>query len=123
MTSCLRAPGCASVTSPRSSALEILAPCARRQLAQFLAITEPAAAELIDHLVRAGLVNRGRDQRDRRRYALELTDQGRHALSVVLKAVDQLQADTVLLIGADGDLELKKLLYKLVSDRGLPAPP
>ncbi len=97
------------------SALEILAPCPQQQVAQFLAITEPAAAELVDHLVRAGLVKRGRDKQDRRRYALELTEEGRHALSVVLEAVDQLRADTVSLIGADGDAELKGLLCKLLA--------
>jgi DNA-binding MarR family transcriptional regulator len=96
------------------NALNALAPCAQQQLAQYLAITEPAAAEVVDFLVRAGMVKRGRDTRDRRRYALELTDKGRGALVVVLKAVDALQADTVSLIGVDGDAELRDLLYRLL---------
>jgi DNA-binding MarR family transcriptional regulator len=102
------------------SALKILAPCAQQQLAQFLAITEPAAAELVDHMVRAGMIERGRDRRDRRRYALELTAGGRNALFLVVKAVEQLQAGTVSLIGTDGEAELKGLLAKVLPANRLP---
>lgn len=105
------------------SALDALAPCAQQQLAQYLAITEPAAAEVVDFLVRAGMVQRGRDKRDRRRYALELTGHGRAALAEVLKAVASLQADTVELIGQDGDEELRNLLYQLLGSPELAAEP
>ncbi|MFD2354860.1 MarR family transcriptional regulator [Nonomuraea ferruginea] len=50
-----------------------MTPCAQQQLARRLDITELAAAQIVDELVRLGLVARGQDPADRRRYALELT--------------------------------------------------
>jgi DNA-binding MarR family transcriptional regulator len=100
------------------SALTSLAPCAQQELAQFLAITEPAAAELVDDLVRAGFVERGRDRQDRRRYALELTDKGRRALDGLLEAGARQQADSVSLLGERGADDLRHLLLKLLDLSG-----
>ncbi|MFD1659485.1 MarR family winged helix-turn-helix transcriptional regulator [Streptomyces caeni] len=96
------------------SAINTFAPCAQRQLAEHLAITEPAAAVVVDELVRAGLVRRGRDPHDRRRYALELTGRGRESLATVGKAVEELQSDVAGMLGAGGDAELRTLLFKLL---------
>jgi DNA-binding MarR family transcriptional regulator len=96
------------------TAIDLLGPCPQQQLARYLAITEPAAAEVVDELVTAGLVARGRDPRDRRRYALELTDLGRDRLALVRTAVERLQADVLAALGADGERELKALLTKLL---------
>lgn len=96
------------------SALTSLAPCAQQELAQFLAITEPAAAELVDDLVRAGFVERGRDRHDRRRYALELTPKGRRAMDELVEAAGRQQADSVSLLGEQGADDLRHLLLKLL---------
>jgi DNA-binding MarR family transcriptional regulator len=97
-----------------------LGPCSQQQLARYVAITEPAAAESVDELVRAGLVARRPDPGDRRRYALELTDAGRARLVTLSDAAAHLQADMLDLLGADGEAELRALLTRLLSAEGQP---
>lgn len=96
------------------SAIAALGPCPQQALARHLAITEPAAAELVDPLVKAGLVARGQDRHDRRRYALELTPLGRERLAVVRGAVERLDATVRSELGPDGHRELRTLLLKLL---------
>ncbi len=96
------------------SAIAALGPCPQQALARHLAITEPAAAELVDPLVKAGLVARGQDRHDRRRYALELTPLGRERLAVVRAAVERLDATVRSELGPDGHHELRTLLLKLL---------
>ena len=100
------------------AAIDQLGPCPQSRLAHYLAITEPAAAEVVDELVKAGLVVRGRDPQDRRRYALELTDLGRQRLDVLRAGVDELQAEVVAALGADDEAELRALLTKLLPVKG-----
>jgi DNA-binding MarR family transcriptional regulator len=95
-------------------AIDRLGPCAQQQLAQYLAITEPAAAEVVDELVRAGLVDRGQDPQDRRRYSLTLTELGRQRLSVVRAVSERVNADVLDTLGADGMRDLRTLLTKLL---------
>lgn len=94
------------------TALELLAPCPQQDVANHLGITGPAAAEVVDELVNAGLVSRGQDEHDRRRYALELTELGRERLTVVHEAIDRLEVDVTGALGADGYEELYSLLTK-----------
>ncbi|GAA2391898.1 MarR family winged helix-turn-helix transcriptional regulator [Nonomuraea africana] len=95
--------------------LDALAPCPQQQLARYLRITEPAAAEVVEELVQAGLVVRGRDPHDRRRYALELTDLGRERLKELSEVQVTLQAQVrELLGGPEAERELRELLRKLV---------
>lgn len=97
------------------TAIDKFGPCPQQQLARFLAITEPAAAQMVDELVQGGLVARGQDPTDRRRYALVLTAQGRRKLGVVRAAVDRLQAEITRELGADNAASLRYLLGKLLS--------
>jgi DNA-binding MarR family transcriptional regulator len=96
-------------------ALDRLAPCPQQRIAQELNITEPSVASLIDELVQLGLVARGQDPHDRRRYALELTDLGRAQLPAVTAARDQAETDIHTLLGADGINDLRNLLTKLLT--------
>jgi len=106
------------------SAIDQLGPCPQQELARHLAITEPAAAELVDPLVKAGLVARGQDPADRRRYALELTPLGRDQLGVVRGAVDRLDAKITALVGSAEDAsELRSLLVRLLPPSSTPAEP
>jgi DNA-binding MarR family transcriptional regulator len=100
------------------SALELLAPCPQQDIAAYLGITEPAAAEVVDELVQAELVSRGQDSHDRRRYALELTDLGRTRLGNVRAAVDKLEEDVLDALGSDGYQELFALLTKALPPKG-----
>jgi DNA-binding MarR family transcriptional regulator len=92
-----------------------LGPCPQQQLARYLAVTEPAAAQIVEELVQAGLVARGQDPDDRRRYALELTELGRERLATLHSAVDRLQADLVQAVGGpENEQEIHTLIHKLL---------
>ncbi|MFJ1974552.1 MarR family winged helix-turn-helix transcriptional regulator [Streptomyces sp. NPDC087903] len=98
------------------SALNTFTPCSQQRLAEFLAVTGPAVSQMVDELVKGGLVRRGRDPHDRRRYALEVTDLGREKLGVVARAVDSLAADVAMMLGPGGEDELRSLLGKLLAE-------
>jgi DNA-binding MarR family transcriptional regulator len=100
------------------SALAAFGPWSQQRLAEFLAITGPAASQLVDELVKQDLVRRGRDPHDRRRYALEVTDLGREKLDVVAAAVRELADDVAQLLGPGGADELRTLLWKLLDTKG-----
>lgn len=95
-------------------ALNRLGPCPQEQLARYLHLTEPATASLIEELVQAGLVSRGQDPHDRRRYALQLTDLGRARVPAVLEALESIERDIDDLLGPDAARELRALLAKLL---------
>lgn len=97
------------------TAIDELGPCPQQRLARRLAITEPAAAEVVDELVQAGMVSRGKDPHDRRRYALELTNRGRTLMPSLYQAGERMQSDTREALGADGEDELRSLLGRLLN--------
>lgn len=101
------------------TAIGIFGPCPQQKLANYLAITEPATAQLVEELVQSGLVLRGQDPDDRRRSALVLTEHGRQRLGEVSEAVERMQAGLVDILGADGDAELRSLLARVL--RAAPA--
>ena len=93
-----------------------LGPCPQQQFARYLALTEPTAALIVDELVEKGLVTRGQDPDDRRRYALELTALGRERLAYLTEAVDRLQAEIVAAFGGrETEAELHTLIHKLLA--------
>ncbi|MFE7455507.1 MarR family winged helix-turn-helix transcriptional regulator [Streptomyces sp. NPDC057554] len=96
------------------SVLAASGPCPQQRLAQELAITGPAASQLVDELVDGGLVHRGRDPHDRRRHALELTELGHTRLATVAEAVGLLAAEVAELLGPGGEDELRALLVQLL---------
>ncbi|MEU0482318.1 MarR family transcriptional regulator [Streptosporangium sp. NPDC006013] len=95
-------------------ALDRLGPCPQQQLAHYLDLTEPAAASLVEELVQAGIVVRGQDPHDRRRYALELTDLGRARLPAVRDAMLGVEHDVEKTLGPEGAQDLRALLVKLL---------
>lgn len=95
-------------------AIDLLGPCPQQELARTLNLTEPTVAQLVDELVRAGLVTRGQDPHDRRRYALELTDLGRRLIPPVHAAQRQVEAEVTDLLGP-GKKELHDLLARLIA--------
>lgn len=94
-------------------ALDLLGPCPQQQLARQLGFTEATTAQLVDELVRAGLVTRGQDPHDRRRYALELTDAGRERIPAMLAALRQVEAGVADLLGP-AQADLHGLLTRLL---------
>ncbi|HMG63393.1 MAG TPA: MarR family transcriptional regulator [Streptosporangiaceae bacterium] len=102
-------------------ALDLLGPCPQQQLARELGFTEATTAQLVDELVQAGLVTRGQDPHDRRRYALELTDAGRQRIPPMLAALRQVEAGVRDLLGPAAAQELHGLLTRLLDAPGNPA--
>jgi len=88
--------------------------CSQQLLARRLGISEQAILQIVDDLESADRVVRGRDPRDRRRYALRLTDAGQQAQIVARRAVEAAEAEMGTTLGADGRAELKALLTKLL---------
>ncbi|WUH88811.1 MarR family transcriptional regulator [Streptomyces sp. NBC_00433] len=98
------------------SAIGRLGPCPQQQFARYLALTEPAAALIVDELAGKGLVTRGQDPDDRRRYALELTGLGRERLAYLTGAVEGLQAEIVEMFGGpQAEAELHTLIHKVIA--------
>ncbi|MBT2378654.1 MarR family transcriptional regulator [Streptomyces sp. ISL-111] len=96
------------------SLLATSGPCPQQRLAQELAVSGPAASQLVDELVAGGMVHRGRDPHDRRRHALELTELGHTQLKRVAEAVGLLAAETAELLGPGGEDDLRALLGRLL---------
>jgi len=98
------------------SAIGKLGPCPQQQFARYLALTEPTAALIVDDFVDKGLVTRGQDPDDRRRYALELTGLGRERLVYLTDAMDRLQAEIVETFGGPrAEAELHTLIHKVLA--------
>jgi DNA-binding MarR family transcriptional regulator len=99
------------------SALAVLkqaGPCSQQQLAYQLGITEPAVVLIVNELVAADLVDRGRDQYDRRRYSLCLTATGSERFATARPAYEAVQAEVDTTLGEGGAAELRRLLTKLL---------
>jgi DNA-binding MarR family transcriptional regulator len=64
----------------------------QQELCQTLGIDSGNMVELVDSLEALGYAQRRRDPRDRRRYLLALTDEGRSAFAAMSKAVDEYEA-------------------------------
>jgi DNA-binding MarR family transcriptional regulator len=86
----VRSLGCVPETLPADrhpadmavlTAVEALGPASQRLLGQRLAINRTVMVQIVDRLETEGLVARNRDPRDRRSYAVALTDTGRRALA------------------------------------------
>jgi DNA-binding MarR family transcriptional regulator len=95
--------------------IDKLGPCPQQQVARALGLGEPAAALVVDELVDKGLVVRGQDPGDRRRYALELTDLGRERLVRLAEAIRRVQAEvTAGLGGPERVAELHALVLRVL---------
>jgi DNA-binding MarR family transcriptional regulator len=67
-------------------------PVSQRDVAERMGIDPSDVVDLVDRLETAGFLRRRRDERDRRRYALELTPAGGQAIgrfAAVARAVDE----------------------------------
>jgi len=95
--------------------LEALGPCSQGQLADALGIDYSNLASVTGELYRRELVARSRDESDRRRYVVQLTDSGRQLLSDADNAVGAGEEDMLSVLG---DLEREQLwdLLRRIAD-------
>lgn len=83
----------------RGSHLAVLAcvadigPVAQKTISDRLRIDASDLVSLLDHLENSGYVGRQRDERDRRRYSVEVTSHGRRALGRRLDVAEQREAE------------------------------
>ena len=73
--------------APHVSVLALLAesgPCSQKEISDAARIDPSDLVTLLDDLEREGLASRHRDEQDRRRYAVEITDEGRTLLGARL---------------------------------------
>lgn len=87
--------------------------CSQSQVAARMGLSPAAILGFVDEMEAAGLVQRTRNDTDRRSYNLELTAQGRRCLSKAVAVAEQLQAEFVRRLGAAGDAELRALLRQI----------
>ncbi|HRW37620.1 MAG: winged helix-turn-helix transcriptional regulator [Acidimicrobiales bacterium] len=105
-------PGCFSVL--RAVATGATAP-SQRALGDQLGIDPSDLVGLLDVLEAAGYVERRRDPADRRRYAVEVTDDGRHAIEQ-FEGVAATVADDVFGVLAPADRQtLEDLLVRVIT--------
>ncbi|MFC5994578.1 MarR family winged helix-turn-helix transcriptional regulator [Pseudonocardia hispaniensis] len=64
----------------------------QQKLCSLVALDSSTGADVVNRLIRTGRVRRRRDDRDRRRYLLELTEEGRTLLAEVVPSVHEVNA-------------------------------
>ena len=109
---------CFGVTMPQCLALELIhseGPRTVRGLADGLGLETSSATRLVDGLARDGLVERRRDEVDRRRVFLSLTERGaQFVASFPLVAEDDPLVQSLSALGEDERYQFLKLLRELV---------
>jgi DNA-binding MarR family transcriptional regulator len=91
-------------------------PTSQQVIADQLGLTGPAIVQTVDRLQAAGLVERHRDPADRRSYALQPTDQGRHTLKRARDAVAEINRLLDHALGGTAQRhQLNQLLRKLLN--------
>jgi DNA-binding MarR family transcriptional regulator len=94
------------------SSLAECGPSAQRDLSVRLRIDASDLVSVLDDLEHHGLVRRDRDRRDRRRYAVTLTDAGRAALARRLAMSRELDARLLAPLSEAERAELHRLLVR-----------
>lgn len=110
------------LTPPQAGILGLLrgAPgISQQQLAQRLGILPSRVVGFVDELERLGLVERVRDDTDRRRNALQLTAAGRGALEVIGRAARAHEADICAGLSEREHEQLTGLLARVAQGQGL----
>jgi DNA-binding MarR family transcriptional regulator len=91
--------------------LEEFGSASQRAISERLRLDPSDLVGFVDWLESAGFVERQRDERDRRRYAVDLTPAGRQALRTRARAAERMNAE---LFGALTEAEREQLLTLLL---------
>ena len=93
--------------------LEALGACSQGQLADALGIDYSNLASVTGELYRRALIERSRDEADRRRYVVELTQAGRQLLADADNAVGAGEEDMLSVLGEAEREHLWELLRRI----------
>ena len=99
--------------------LEALGPCSQGALADALGIDYSNLASVTGELYRRELIERNRDQADRRRYVVELTADGRQLLADADNAVGAGEEDMLSVLGEAERDQLWDLLRRIADSLAL----
>jgi DNA-binding MarR family transcriptional regulator len=101
---------------PHVSVLSCVAefgPVSQKDISARLRIDASDLVTLLDHLERAGLVSRARDEHDRRRHAVTVTAEGRRTLRRRIALTEQLTDQLLAPLSADERADLNRLMLKV----------
>lgn len=110
------------LTPPQSGLMRAIAADPGRSqqaVAAQLGIHPSRVVVLIDDLERAGIVERRRSQKDRRHYALHVTEQGHTTLIKLALAAAEHEADLCTALTDDERAQLALLLSRIADQQGL----
>jgi MarR family transcriptional regulator, lower aerobic nicotinate degradation pathway regulator len=93
--------------------LDAAGPSSQQAIGQALRVHPSNLVRLLDELEAAGLVVRGVDPRDRRRYLLELTPAGRRVLERARSAVEAAERDLLAPLSTGERRELQAMLARM----------
>jgi DNA-binding MarR family transcriptional regulator len=91
----------------------------QQELAAVLGMIPSRVVPLVDGLERAGLVERVRDDNDRRRNALQLTGAGKHAVEAVGRVGRAHENEITSALSAEERDQLYELLSRIADRQGL----
>jgi DNA-binding MarR family transcriptional regulator len=89
-------------------------PISQREVAEQTGIDASDVVDLVDRLEKAGYVRRGRDERDRRRHALELTPAGREAIARFAHVAGTVDEAVLSVLQPDERDTLRELLQRVI---------
>jgi MarR family transcriptional regulator, lower aerobic nicotinate degradation pathway regulator len=89
----------------------------QREISDRLRLDPSDLVAFVDWLEEVGFVRRRRDQRDRRRYAVDLTPSGRRALRTRARAAELMNAELFGALDPDERERLRTLLLKAVASK------
>jgi DNA-binding MarR family transcriptional regulator len=95
------------------SCLAEFGPVSQKDISERLRIDASDLVALLDDLERVGFANRARDERDRRRYAVSLTDRGAAALRRRLEMAGELNQRLLEPLDDADRAELQRLLLRV----------
>jgi DNA-binding MarR family transcriptional regulator len=110
------------LTPPQAGVLRRLAQFpgqSQRELADALGMHAPRLVALIDELEDRGLVGRDRDLRDRRNYAISLTDEGRQVFAKLGRVARQHERAITAALDDNERAQLLTLLRYLADEQNL----
>jgi DNA-binding MarR family transcriptional regulator len=86
----------------------------QREVAAQTGIDASDVVDLVDRLERAGYVRRQRDERDRRRYALELTPDGQDAIERFAHIAREVDQSVLSVLDAEERDTLRNLIARII---------
>ncbi len=90
-------------------------PISQREVAERTGIDASDVVDLVDRLEQAGYARRRRDERDRRRYALELTPAGHEAIELFTRVAHEVDEAVLSVLEPEERDTLRSLIARIIA--------